>query len=492
MWSYDDVPYPTAAWQTSSIRAIQTVGLLLGLEPASANKARVLELGCGNGMNLLPQAQMYPDADFVGCDLCQTAIEFGQELAKQIGADNIALRHANIDSLNHEWGEFDYIICHGVYSWVPEQIQARILNICRQQLTPQGIAFVSYNVLPGWFLRKPFRDLTKWHASRFDKSTDAVPEALSVLAMVAEVQDGKEDAYSILVRDEYYMLSNSSDGYLCHEMLEAENSPCYFSDFNRAANSAGLQFLSEAEIHQMDYSQLPDVPRSFLDNQSLVDREQYLDYFTNRMFRQTLLCHDVVTIDRSLTPQSPKSLYVRATNQPSGCESDQATPTHQQFDKTPSVRDALAIRVTDLLNERWPDMIRIDELAQASDSPSPGPLWHFLREQLLCKRIQITADVPRFVTAVGQYPHVTPLVRTMASRGNVVPNQFHAAIGLTPTGRLICQHLDGKHDRSSLISIVDRQLQADTLPRLPSESNCAAQLVDQTLETLRQDCLLVN
>ena len=334
---------------------------MLGLSPASAVKARVLELGCGSGLNLLPQAEMFPKSEFVGCDLSQTAIDYGQALAKQIAVENIELHYADLQDVDEQWGRFDYIICHGVYSWVPPHVQSRILDICRANLAPQGVTFVSYNVLPGWNLRKPFRDLLSWHTKGSEDPDEAVMQALSVLAMVTESQDGKDEAFSKLVRDEYFLLSNNPAGYLCHEMLEKCNSPCYFTDFMAAADDASLQFLAEASFHQMYYRDLPETPAAFLDSQPLLAREQYLDFFVNRTFRETLLCHQEIQIDRSLSPESLTNLHVsfavktdtEQSKQPDdsvGNEKHQRIVTNRRYNST--ARYCIAERMLAVHNRR--------------------------------------------------------------------------------------------------------------------------------------------
>ena len=108
-----------------------------------------------------------PGAAFVGIDLSQRQIEEGRRTIAALGLGNIELVHGSIDTVGPDAGQFDYIVCHGVYSWVPRAVQDHILRICRRNLTADGIAYVSYNTYPGWFMRGMVRRMMKFHASRF-------------------------------------------------------------------------------------------------------------------------------------------------------------------------------------------------------------------------------------------------------------------------------------------------------------------------------------
>ena len=105
---------------------------------------RVLELGCAEGGNLIPMALALPGSEFVGLDLSGRQIAAGQRLTRALGLDNAILEAANLGSVDESWGEFDYILCHGVYSWVAEDVRAAILTICQRNLSPNGIAVVSF------------------------------------------------------------------------------------------------------------------------------------------------------------------------------------------------------------------------------------------------------------------------------------------------------------------------------------------------------------
>ena len=112
------LPEPSVRRDASRI-CLATLGALFGMNPARLESCRVLELGCGEGANLIPVAFQWPESEFVGIDLSAEAIRYGNDFIGRLGLRNITLRCLDIMEIDREFGSFDYIIVHGVYSWVP-------------------------------------------------------------------------------------------------------------------------------------------------------------------------------------------------------------------------------------------------------------------------------------------------------------------------------------------------------------------------------------
>src|SRR5262249_43817357 len=152
-----ELPYPSNPYPYTHPDHLATVAALLGMKPAAADHCRVLELGCASGGNLIPMAYGLPDSSFFGLDLSGEPVRQGEELVEALGLKNIQLRRMSILDVDDRLGQFDFIICHGVYSWVPAEVQDKILDICARQLAPQGVGFISYNTYPGWHMRGMIR-----------------------------------------------------------------------------------------------------------------------------------------------------------------------------------------------------------------------------------------------------------------------------------------------------------------------------------------------
>ncbi len=156
---YDEIRYPTYPHPQTHPDRLATLARLFGMSPAPVERCRVLELGAGDGGNLIPMAFLLPQSRFVGIDLAGETVARGCELAAGLELGNIRLLHLDLMEIPEDFGEFDYIIVHGLYSWVPEPVRNRILELARRHLAPHGVAFVSYNAYPGAHLRDMFRDI---------------------------------------------------------------------------------------------------------------------------------------------------------------------------------------------------------------------------------------------------------------------------------------------------------------------------------------------
>src|SRR3954451_18351295 len=162
---YDDVPYSNYPYAQTHPDRLATVGILHGLEPPDPFNARVLEVGCGAGGNLMAMAAATPGIHALGVDLSAAAVAEGRAIAAAIGLANVELQRADVRELTDgRLGEFDYIVAHGVYGWIAADAREALLATIKTSLKPGGIAYVSYNAQPGGYFRRMLRDVGLWHA----------------------------------------------------------------------------------------------------------------------------------------------------------------------------------------------------------------------------------------------------------------------------------------------------------------------------------------
>ena len=161
--SYDAIPYCSFPVPASHLDRMFNVARLFGLDPVVPENARVLELGCAGGGNLIPLANRFPKASFVGVELSKVQCDNAISAANYIGLKNLEVRHASITDIDASLGKFDYIICHGVFSWVPDFVRDAILHVSSANLSERGVAFISYNTLPGWHFRGMLRSMMLQH-----------------------------------------------------------------------------------------------------------------------------------------------------------------------------------------------------------------------------------------------------------------------------------------------------------------------------------------
>ena len=208
--SYDRVPYKSHPFQQAHPDRMATIATLFGMQPAPVESCRVLELGCASGGNLLPMADQFPESRFLGIDASSRQIADGRELLAESSVKNVELRCQDILKFESDQ-PFDYIICHGVYSWVPDQVREKILDICRQFLTPQGVAYVSYNTYPGWHMKGMIRDIMRFRGQSFDDPRQKLDQARGLLAFLSNSVKGENNPYGLLLKQELESIGRKDD-----------------------------------------------------------------------------------------------------------------------------------------------------------------------------------------------------------------------------------------------------------------------------------------
>lgn len=289
--AYDYIPYDSSPFQETHPDHLAVLGRLFGLNTAPGSHCRYLELGCASAGNLIPLAFYQPASEFVGIDRSQRQIDAGQALSAALHLHNISLHRVDILELGDALGHFDYIIAHGVYSWAPAPVRKKLLALCCRLLHPAGIAYVSYNTLPGWRMRGMLRDMLLYAARGTAIPRAQLVAVQSFLETLDTVLTGNETPRARYLREEITSLRRAHPAYLYHEYLTETNEPVLFSEFSAQARAHGLCYVCETELHTNFPDTLPERAASFL---RAIDerqaREQYTDFLRNRTFRQSLLC----------------------------------------------------------------------------------------------------------------------------------------------------------------------------------------------------------
>ena len=232
--SYEEIPYPNDPYPSSHPDHLATVAILSGLTPPSVPSCRVLELGCARGGNLIPMAAAIPGAQFVGIDSSSRQVHEACTLIDRLGLQNVRIEVQDIRDFGTEIGAFDYIICHGTFSWVAADVQEKILDIAARGLAPDGVFYVSYNTYPGWHFRGLVREMMRHHTRRSKQPETIAREARHILQFVTASAMAIEPVYSNLLKQELDYVTARSDSYLLHDHLEMVNDPIYFARPGRA------------------------------------------------------------------------------------------------------------------------------------------------------------------------------------------------------------------------------------------------------------------
>lgn len=485
--SYDEVPYPSVPFVQSHPDRLATLARVFGLTPPPAPVAtcRVLELGCAGGENLLPLGLAHPEAEFWGIDLSQRQVASAAEAIARLGLRNVRVQQMDLMDFPADSGTFDYIIAHGVYSWVPAPVRDKLLEIYRRHLRPHGVGYVSYNVYPGWRLRSVVRDVLTYHVRHLPDPPQRIRQAHAFLQFLVQAIPEAIASYGNVFR---HALSSLEDegamaARLYHDFLEPDNEPVYFHQFVAQAARHGLQFLAEADIEEMQVVRFPPPVVAVLDKlgDDVLEREQYLDFLKNRPFRQTLLCHQEAQLDRQIRPERLAGLEVAADIKCAPDNADFRTTQPFKFcsrDGVEGVTDHPITKAALLhLSEIWPASLLFDELPAVArqrlvpDRLVVQPAAEYARDsQQLAENLlhlytagtlELHACPTALVTQVSERPRASPWARFQIARDRPVTNLRHHGVKLSDVHRHLVWLMDGTRTHQQLLEDLAQRVETE-------------------------------
>ncbi len=471
---YDRMPYESFPYHQSSPQHLKTIGTLFGMKPPALETARVLELGSAAGGNIIPFAVMFPKSHCIGIDLSKVQIDQGKEEIKKLGLKNIELKAMSITDVDHSLGKFDYIITHGVFSWVPDFVREKMLEICGTMLSDNGISYISYNTLPGWNMVRSIREMMLFHSSGFPNDKDKVQQARLLLQFLKDGTETQKTPYAEFLKTEAELLANQPDHYIRHEHLEDTNHQMYFSEFMAHSAKYGLQYLGDASLTSMYLGNLPEkVSEKLAEIKDIVRVEQYMDYFTNRRFRSTLLCKSNVQLNRALSFNDIEKFYVSMKAQPEKPESEvkledsldtlkfffnnnkevnisTSSPYMKAIIYTMAEHSNTMLKVEDILKEAS------KKLKNAKPEDLRNDFVNNAMKLVLSGYMTISSDVPRHITKTSNKPVVSDLVRFQCEHtpNFWITNLKHERLSINIFDKFALRYLDGKNSLDNLKEIM--------------------------------------
>ncbi|HEX3999405.1 MAG TPA: class I SAM-dependent methyltransferase [Pirellulales bacterium] len=553
--SYDEVPYPRLAFSYTHPSHLATIGRLLGLRPAPVDRCRVLELGCAGGSNLVPMAYGLPGSMFVGIDLAERQIADGRTFVADLGLKNVVLEQMDIcaaaETLARRFEPFDYIIAHGIYSWVSDAVKDALLAACRRLLAPQGIAYVSYNCYPGGYLREITRQMCLYHSRGESDPRAFAAKNRAFLESLLKMLPAGDDPYRATVREQAANLLAERDSIMLHDVLERDNDSQLLHEFLADAASHRLQYLGDAHFSNMlgigiDSAGLEQLRR----HGGVVDFQQQLDFLYGRGLATTLLCRDELTVEHRLVPEAVRDLWIASSavavssdgdNGWTACRIDalkleDASPITFRTDEC---RISIAHRVGKAamleLCAAQPKPLRFDEFAERverrlslapppprANAVPPAANNPSLAEQLArmvirwfgIHLVELSAFAPPLATEIAAQPVASAVARYQVAKGwsisemapsetslpsaamgdkvaHQVTNLFHRRINFG--GELVARvllELDGRHDLAAIVdSLAAKVLSGEVMLQSAGPHVTDAAEVRRILSRRVEDCI---
>ena len=302
---YADLGYLSQPFPYASAPFLESYARLLGLSPAPASNARILEIGSSYGGNLISQALFYPQATFTGIEIAPTQVSVGKTYIDQLGITNLDLLEGDVNESHYHLGTYDYIIAHGFYSWVDEDTKDNFLRLCKEHLAENGILYMSYNTYPGWHKMDSVRALLEFANKDIDtlnhreKVRHGKTVASKLGALMLEYDTVKNQQTSFL--QSLRQTLQKQDCYVGHDHLEPVNTPVYFHQCMDHMAEHGFTYLCDCDLNLSFPTVYDETLRTQLQVLAPHDplaREQYIDFMLNTAFRKSLFTHKGATPKR--------------------------------------------------------------------------------------------------------------------------------------------------------------------------------------------------
>ena len=456
--AYDRIRYPGSPQPSTHPAAIGTFACLYGRNFAPASRCRVLEVGCGDGANLLSMAAMAPQSRFVGFDIAETAIAQAQSTAISAGLTNVEFLVMDIKDASTSLGEFDYVIAHGVYAWVPAPVRDGLMSLIGSTLAPSGLAFISYNVMPASRVRQIVRDILQDRAAGEANIAEKFAAVKECMEFHADIW-AQEDALRIAMREQMLATLRRPPEVIFHDEMGEIFEPQFVSRVAAHAGQHRLQYLCDCSPMLNAEAFFPSEEKRELRqraNDDWVRFEQLHDYVKLVRFRQTILCRDDAVMDRRPDWTRLRKLHAQGRF----VREETATPNSETFIFRAgkeaaghvSTNDASLATLIDRIGAADPGSIPLENTITDSD------IGDAVLRLFLAGSLSLQTEPFAFTLTPGERPVAHPLARAQALRGDKKLSSLrHTVVEIAdPASHHFIALLDGTRTRGELATEMAR------------------------------------
>ncbi len=498
---YNALPYPSTARKYSHPFYLRSAAALSGFSAPSTDNCRVLEIGCSDAGNIINMALTMPSAHFFGVDISSREIESGQASINAIGLRNITLKTMDIMELDkYHQDPFDYIVAHGIFSWVPDFIRHKILEICRDMLSPTGVAFISYNTYPGFRLRESAHDIARYAARNSESLVESVDYVRKIINTTVRLNSAEHKHYASSLQRESAMMLEVPDSFVAHDILEVENRAFYFHEFTAKLASFGLEHFSDSTIDAYRILFPPEPMHNLLAHfaNNLYIREQQIDLLVGRQFRESLVCHAGVSGAPNIYPSIVESMYITSRLT---IDKNFASSENEQIYKLKSGKSCLVERnsilsfILELLQDSFPAPLSPAEICISLKDKFPDITPKRIAEELLeCYRsmtdsIEFLADAFPASCPIDDFPFSSPVARFQVQNGLRVTSLYHETVEINPFQAMLLCMADGSRHKSSFGEELIKLFDAGELD-IDGAKDALREEITAFLHQAADDCLL--
>ncbi|MDR2337583.1 MAG: methyltransferase domain-containing protein [Deltaproteobacteria bacterium] len=417
------------------------IARLFGLKAKLLSQnAVILELGCGTGSNLIPVALSNPNSSFIGVDISKEQIAIANQHVQSLNLKNIKFIAQDLNQTEqHLWQsqtqkDFDYILVHGVFSWVPTATQDSILQICSSQLASNGVCYISYNVLPGFEVRNFLRHELQNKFSNLSVPTQTNLQEIRDFLLNYNFKNKHLPFQAARLNFEINHILQQSDGYIFYELLAEHNQAFYFQELTEHIKSFGLKYLGDSKLNRINYLDLNKNPEVYSDD-FIETCEQEADFCQATAFRGTLFCKNEALINRKPNLDIIEDCYLSSKLV---FESDNFGETYfydAQGVKV-SIRNKVTQEILKFVIQEWPNPREIKSLAplvgMTLETSVKEELFKLFKQELLDLYLSCSTD---------KKP-ISPYVKIQLETQDWITNYRHEYVKLTPNEIKVAKLLD--------------------------------------------------
>jgi SAM-dependent methyltransferase len=296
-----DIGYTAHFYRETAPSHMAFAALCIGRSPGRTFKpTRMLELGFGQGFGLALLAAANPDFSFEGYDFNPEHVAHARRLIEGAKLSNITVEETGFEEAAARNGanDVDVIALHGIFSWVSRQAQDAIVDILRQRLQPDGLAYISYNCMPGWAALAPIRQFMVAVKRRNPGSSER--QLSLALDLILKLKQGNAAFFAAnpMAAQHLEAMLKMDRVYLAHEYLDEHWDLFQFSEVAARLSEAKLAFVASATLTEnLDAYAVPkDVQPLVAQASDPIMRETLRDFAGNRRFRRDLFARGTATL----------------------------------------------------------------------------------------------------------------------------------------------------------------------------------------------------